>query len=213
MTYPAIRGPVKMFLIVAACHWLPLTVGILRSFHSRASVIGRTPARIRGISWRICSASRLLRWTRSLRQPNGVLAAVIAAFHRGVPLPVDNTPRGIPRFLVPLVHQTPRGGNSGVRSQVDIPGQAGHIQAIQLDGVDKVFQRARIPRGPVDIGHHQGVALATAQRGQDLLPLRAHYPEAERAVRELDTLPLERRDGVLGYLPVDRAPYARDTVA
>ena len=34
-------------------------------------MIGRTPAKIRGTSRRICSASRLLRWTRSLRQPNG----------------------------------------------------------------------------------------------------------------------------------------------
>ena len=57
---------------------------------------------------------------------------------------VDNTPRSIPRFLVPLVHQTPRGGNSRVRGQVDIPGEARHIQAIQLDRVNQVFQRARI---------------------------------------------------------------------
>ena len=142
-----------------------------------------------------------------------VLPAVIAAFHRGVPLPVDNPPRRIPRFLVPLVHQTTRGGNARVRGQVDIPGQARHIQAIQLDRVNQVFQRARITRGPVDIGHHQRVALTTAQRSQDLLPLRPHHPEAERAVRELDTLALERRDGVLGDLPVDRAAYARDTVA
>ena len=140
-----------------------------------------------------------------------VLPAVLPAFHGGVPLPVDNPPGGIPRLLVPLVHQTSCGGNSRVRGQVDIPGQAGQIQAIQLDRVDQVFQRARIPRGPVDIGHHQRVALTPAQRGQDLLPLRLHYPEAERAIGELESLPLERRDGVLGDLPVDRAAYTRDT--
>ena len=56
-----------------------------------------------------------------------VLPAVIAAFHRGVPLPVDNPPRSIPRLLIPLVHQTPRGGNPRIRGQVDIPGQARHI--------------------------------------------------------------------------------------
>ena len=130
-----------------------------------------------------------------------------------MPLPVDNTPRGIPRFLVPLVHQTPRGGNARVGGQVDIPGQARHIQAIQFDRVDQVFQGARVARGPVDIGHHQRVALTTAQRGQDLLPLRPHHAEAVGAIGQLDALALERRDGVLGYLPVDRPAYARHTGA
>jgi hypothetical protein len=47
-----------------------------------------------------------------------VLPAVIPAFHRGMTLPVDNSPRGIPRLLVPLVHQPPRGGNARVAETV-----------------------------------------------------------------------------------------------
>jgi len=60
-----------------------------------------------------------------------------------MPQPISDTPRRIPGFLIPLIHQTTRGGNARVRGQVDIPGQARHIQAVQFDRVDQVLQGAR----------------------------------------------------------------------
>jgi hypothetical protein len=57
------------------------------------------------------AAPRSEEWVNAIFAPavRPVLPAVIPAFHRGMTLPVDNPPRGIPRLLVPLVHSpTPR---------------------------------------------------------------------------------------------------------
>src|SRR5258708_1533288 len=89
-------------------------------------------------------------------------AAMIAAFHRSLPLTVDNAPRRVPGFLIALIDQAPRSRDSGVRGQVDIARQARDIDAVVFHHVNQVFQRARVTHRSVYIRHHQRVALATA---------------------------------------------------
>ncbi len=118
-------------------------------------------------------------------------------------MPINDTPRRVPRFLIPLINQTPRRRNTRIRGQVYITRQAGNINPIQLNHIYQIFQRARITHRPINIRHHQRIALTPAQRGQDLFPLRSHHPVPKRAIRQRDPLPFKRRHSILWDLPVN----------
>lgn len=47
-------------------------------------------------------------------------SAMLPTFHRNTPLPIDNAPRSVPRFLVTLVHERARRIDARVGGQVDI---------------------------------------------------------------------------------------------
>jgi hypothetical protein len=69
---------------------------------------------------------------------------------------------------------------SVVRSM--FPVRLATYKAVQFHRVAQVFQGAWVAHRPVDVGHHQRVALTTAERGQDLLPLRPDHSEAVGAI-------------------------------
>lgn len=78
-------------------------------------------------------------------------------------LPVADTARRVSRLTVALINQTPGGVDTSIGGQVDVAGYTNHVDAIQFDGVNKVFQNTWIPGGTVDIRHSKSVGFAPSQ--------------------------------------------------
>jgi hypothetical protein len=78
-----------------------------------------------------------------------------------VPLTINDTPRRIPRFLIPLIDQAPRRRDTCVRGQVNISRQTGDIHAVQFNRVYQIFQRARVTHRPINIRDHKRVTFTT----------------------------------------------------